>query len=1059
MAGIQPNVAYQINLSTSQGGSQVGSQFVTNGTTGNYHATGSVNFASGHQIQVILTYNAGQQTLTESLLDFTTFASFTNIYSAVNLASLLGSNGTPATTALMGFTGATGSTGATQTVSGFVFASSLPTGAVSATTANSAMTVNTQSSQTAAATMAVGPTIPMKHGIVGQQISLTSLYGQIGSATQGLRVNGGQTLFQHGLSLQAHGLISVTQESGDLLIQSAISETGDVILAAPAGSILSSDSKIQRDNRPLAEKQAAWERQGLTGQAAIDQALSNVETQYRLYWQQYRGISTQGNTIVAGPKLGNNWIFQSTDAERQDLLARQVTDSQIAQIEISRTNQGRRLEAAFGAGSYQPNFTATVENAPSSLLNIVQWDPTALANAPAQAAFFGHPSSQVEGTPTIVGHNVKLSAAHDVGTASHPRVIQLGAGPLSADEWLAMSIAEPGTITQTGNLLTVSGENALRIAASGEFTADAAGSLTTLPANASPVAVQLANKVQSLPEKTDLTTRMLIADMTVFDDSIGDNQITLSGANADLFEVVGKQLFLREGVRLDHFERPTLLVTVNVADRLHPEATPVTANERLEITNVAAAVTGLKAPTGNFRAGQKILLQVTFDEPVIASGQLTIPLIVGKTQRFASYQSGSGTNTLEFAYTVVVGDNAPDGIQLGGAIALGSGSLQDRSGLASQVKMPSVNTSTLRVDTTPPVLLSVIPPAAGTYSFGSQLRFTVRFNEPMVYAGAPFVLLTGIVGGILGPVPRRAVAISGSGTDTLVFAYTVQSVERATQVGLVKVSPKLPARIQIQVPANAALTDQAGNAATSLITAAPPLSGVRVDAVIPQAIGIAGPAGKVYRAGSVLEFTIVWNRSVNVTGIPELEVTIGSVTRIAQYVSGSGTTLLRFRLVVPSGDNGVVSLARQILLPNGSQIQAAGNQAPLAIPQLKGPQVSLDTVAPSVSKVQLPPAGTYFPGTQLRVVVDFTEVVLVKGSVWIDILLGNQVRRFVCTAGCGSRQLIFTYRLTKLDPELNGLQLPAEISLANGLISDLAGNPAKLKLPVMTEANLVIRRR
>ena len=552
---------------------------------------------------------------------------------------------------------------------------------------------------------------------------------------------------------------------------------------------------------------------------------------------------------------------------------------------------------------------------------------------------------------------------------------------------------------------------------------------------------------------------MLIGDITVLDDSIGDNQITLSGANADLFEVVGKQLFLREGVRLDHFERPTLLVTVNVADRLHPEVTPVTANERLEITNVAATVTGLKAPTGNFRAGQKILLQVTFDEPVIASGQLTIPLIVGKTQRFASYQSGSGTNTLEFAYTAVVGDNAPDGIQLGGAIALGSGSLQDRSGLASQVKLPSVNTSTLRVDTIPPVLLSVIPPAAGTYSFGSQLRFTVRFNEPMVYAGAPFVLLTGIVGGILGPVPRRVVAISGSGTDTLVFADTVQSGERATQVGLVKVSPKLPARIQIQVLGNSALSDQAGNTATSLITAALPLSGVRVDAVIPQAIGIAGPAGKVYRAGSVLEFTIVWNRPVNVTGIPELEVTIGSVTRIAQYVSGSGTTLLRFRLVVPSGDNGVVSLARQILLPNGSQIQAAGNQAPLAIPQLKGPQVSVDTVAPSVSKVQLPPAGTYFPGTQLRLVVDFTEVVLVKGSVWIDVLLGNQVRRFVRTAGCGSRQLIFTYRLTKLDPELNGLQLPAEISLANGLISDLAGNPAKLKLPVMTEANLVIRKR
>jgi hypothetical protein len=1053
VAGIQPNVAYQINLSTSQGGSQVGSQFVTNGTTGNYHATGSVNFASGHQILVQLTYDAGQQTVTESLIDLTTFASFQNTYSAVNLAALLGSNGTPATTALMGFTGATGSTGATQTVSGFVFSNSLPTGAVSARTAAA------EYSQPVSATMTVGPTMPVHHGIVGQQISLNSRNGQIGTPTQALRVHAGQVLFQHGVSLQAQGLVSVNQESGDLLIQSAVSKTGDVVLTALDGSILSSDSKILRDIRPLDQKQADWERLRLTGQAAVDRALRNVETLHRLYWQQYRGISTQGNTTVAGPQLGDNWTFRFTDAERQDLLARQVTASQIAQIEIGRTHQGRQLEAAFGSGSYRQDFIATLENSPSSLLKLVQWDPTALENAPAQAAFFGHRSSTVEGEPTIVGHNVKLRAAHDVGTASHPRVIQLGAGPLSAEEWLAISTAEPGTITQTGNLLTVNGENPLRIAASGEFTAEAAGSLTTSPANTSPMAVQLTNAVQSLPEKTPLTTRRFIADILIIDDSIGDNRITLSGTDAERFEVLGKSLFLREGVQLDHFERPTLLVTVTVSDRLRPEADPVAVELRLGITNVAPQVTGLTVPAGYFRAGQTILLEVTFDEPVVASGDLRIPLIVGTTQRFARYQSGSGTHTLRFAYTVAVGENDADGVQVGGAIALGSGSLQDRNGLAGEGKLPSLDTSTLRVDNTPPTLLSVTSPAAGTYPSGSQLRFTVRFSEPVTYTGTPFLLLTGIVGGVVGTAPRQAVAVSGSGTDTVVFAYTVQSGERATQVKLVRVSPRLPARIQIQVPANASVSDRAGNAPASLVTTAPQLSGVRVDAVIPQAIRVTGPAAKVYRAGSVLEFTIAWNRRVDVIGIPEFEVTIGTVTRMARYVSGSGTTLLRFRLVVEAGDSGVVSTAHQILLPEGSQIQAAGNQASLPIPPRTGRLVRVDAVIPAVTQVQLPAAATYVPGERLRVVVEFTEVVKVQGTVWIDVLLGKQVRRFVCTAGCGSRRLTFTYRVSALDPELDGLQLPAQIGLVRGRITDLAGNLANLELPASEETGVLIRRR
>ena len=51
-------------------GHTIGTNFVTNDSSGNYNATGSVNVReSGDPIQVTLVYNATAETVTESLVD------------------------------------------------------------------------------------------------------------------------------------------------------------------------------------------------------------------------------------------------------------------------------------------------------------------------------------------------------------------------------------------------------------------------------------------------------------------------------------------------------------------------------------------------------------------------------------------------------------------------------------------------------------------------------------------------------------------------------------------------------------------------------------------------------------------------------------------------------------------------------------------------------------------------------------------------------------------------------------------------------------------------------
>ena len=110
-------VAYQLNL---YNGHQIGSNFITNNYTGTYQPTGSVQVNSGHPIQVTLVYDEISQTVTETLLDSVTSATFTRTYGNVRLGALLGP------TAYVGFTGADGGDSSIQTITNFQFQPNLP---------------------------------------------------------------------------------------------------------------------------------------------------------------------------------------------------------------------------------------------------------------------------------------------------------------------------------------------------------------------------------------------------------------------------------------------------------------------------------------------------------------------------------------------------------------------------------------------------------------------------------------------------------------------------------------------------------------------------------------------------------------------------------------------------------------------------------------------------------------------------------------------------------------------------------------------------------------------
>jgi len=117
-AGITSAAAVGMNIYGGNSGS--GTQYNATATSGGGVATtptpGGVDIASGHAINVTLTYRQTDGALTETMTDATTNATFTRVWRGISIQGQVGG-----ATAIVGFTGATGGVNAGQTVTNFQF--------------------------------------------------------------------------------------------------------------------------------------------------------------------------------------------------------------------------------------------------------------------------------------------------------------------------------------------------------------------------------------------------------------------------------------------------------------------------------------------------------------------------------------------------------------------------------------------------------------------------------------------------------------------------------------------------------------------------------------------------------------------------------------------------------------------------------------------------------------------------------------------------------------------------------------------------------------------------
>src|ERR1700733_6233392 len=214
-----------------------------------------------------------------------------------------------------------------------------------------------------------------------------------------------------------------------------------------------------------------------------------------------------------------------------------------------------------------------------------------------------------------------------------------------------------------------------------------------------------------------------------------------------------------------------------------------------QIDTIAPTVTSVVASPakGDLNAGDTVTLTLNFSENVTVAG--VAPTLTLNDRGTATYVSGSGSKALTFKYTVAAGQNVASLAALWATLPSGA-TIKDGAGTEANLSLTGLTQTGPQIDTIAPTVTSVVAsPAKGTQLPGDSVTITVKMSEVVTVGGAPTLSLND--GG-------SAKYISGSGTNTLTFKYTVGSSDK--DVSALAISA-------VSLPAGAKILDGAGNVA------------------------------------------------------------------------------------------------------------------------------------------------------------------------------------------------------------------------------------------------------
>ena len=313
-----------------------------------------------------------------------------------------------------------------------------------------------------------------------------------------------------------------------------------------------------------------------------------------------------------------------------------------------------------------------------------------------------------------------------------------------------------------------------------------------------------------------------------------------------------------------------------------------------------------------YAAGDEIELTVTFSETVEVEGTPQLRLELGGGTRTATYEGGTGTAALVFAYEVADGESDTDGVGVE-EDSLSGGTIRDETRNSAKLDHDGLAAdSGHKVDGVKPELAA----SGGAVANGTTL--TLTYDEPLDGSSTPEAGDFTVAGGDRARTVSR-VSVSGS-TVVLTLDTGAEHEEAGIQVSY--------------TPGMKPLRDVPGNEAQSLSREA--VTNDTPDTTPPQVSSLAVSSNpgsdQTYAAGDEIQVMVTFSETVEVEGTPQLRLRVGTRTRTAGYLRGTDTAVLVFGYEVADGDEDTGGLsieAGRIDLNGGKITDKSDNNADL----------------------------------------------------------------------------------------------------------------------------------
>ena len=491
------------------------------------------------------------------------------------------------------------------------------------------------------------------------------------------------------------------------------------------------------------------------------------------------------------------------------------------------------------------------------------------------------------------------------------------------------------------------------------------------------------------------------------------------------------------------------------------------------------AITSEPVEGNQYVVDDEILVSLTFDQTVSILPRPAIAIKVGGSEVLAHYHRGSFSKTLVFRYVVDEDDVDHDGISVPMQNGFsGSGNVTEGdTTFGVNEHIPSLpHQPAHRVNGSLPAIvgnrISSTPENGDTYHLGEVIEFSLRFDGEVDVDGQPSIKIR--LDGTE-DTDRDAMYGGGSGTNTLMFGYTVQAADLdADGVALV-------ARDAVGFEGDAKVY-QAGteNEVSGHIPGFHSKANHKVDGrplVTSTAPTSTPSSGGVYRAGETITVALTFERPVLVEGTPSIALLVGEHLAETTYRSGSGsnTVVFGYDVGIHDRDADGFSLPERIPDSFGSAgIYSAGGEIELDVGytgfvgqegQAVAGQVYIQSILvgsdPGVDR-------TYEQGDTIDVWLRFDDPVTVTGAPQLSLDIGDSVV-LVGFASLGSLSddgstlsasqesgdvMVFSYTIEEGDIDSDGITIPRNgLSLHGGTILDNRDNEPDLLYQAATFAS------